>query len=105
MEMEDKIKNVKELFEKNMPLFSALGDPTRQEILNIMADNPHLSVIELSTLTNLSRPAVSHHLKILQDAHLVTQHLEGTRRYYHPTFKAHIAPLRTLIDKIEELEP
>jgi ArsR family transcriptional regulator, arsenate/arsenite/antimonite-responsive transcriptional repressor len=102
--MEDKIKNIKELFKKNQPLFSALGDPHRQEILHIMADNKHLSVIELSTLTNLSRPAVSHHLKILQDTQLVTQHIEGTRRYYHPTFKAHIVPLRALIDKIEEIE-
>lgn len=102
--MEDKINTIKELFEKNRRLFSALGDPKRQDILLLMADNVHLSVGELAHLTKISRPAVSHHLKILQEANLVSMHPEGTKRYYQPAFKTHIMPLRQLLDQIENIE-
>jgi DNA-binding transcriptional ArsR family regulator len=102
--MEHDIKKIKELFKKNQLLFSALGDPNRQEILLIMADTKHLSVGQVAKLTKLSRPAVSHHLKILQEAQLVTQHIEGTRRYYRPTLKAHITPIRQFLDAVAKLE-
>jgi ArsR family transcriptional regulator len=102
--MEHDIENIKELFKKNQMLFSALGDTSRQEILLIMADTKHLSVGQVAKLTKLSRPAVSHHLKILQEAQLVSQHIEGTRRYYRPTLKAHIMPLRKFINAVAKLE-
>ncbi len=102
--MNDKVARIKALFCKNSALFSALGDPTRQQILLLMADNQHLSVGEITKFTKLSRPAVSHHLKILKDARLVTQHMEGTRRYYHPTFRAHVQPLRALVDEVALLD-
>lgn len=101
--MENKISLIKELFEQNKPLFSALGDPKRQEIMLLMADS-HLSVGELTDLTNLSRPAVSHHIKVLLDAKLLTVDSKGTKRYYRPSFKSHIEPLRKLIDNVEQIE-
>lgn len=45
---------------------------------------PHgLNVREITERTSLSRPAVSHHLKILKTAGLINVHREGTCNYYY----------------------
>ncbi|GEN95933.1 hypothetical protein PET01_19830 [Pediococcus ethanolidurans] len=41
-----------------------------------------MRVGELTTRTHLSRPAVSHHLKILKEAKLVSIRKDGTKHYY-----------------------
>jgi DNA-binding transcriptional ArsR family regulator len=60
---------------------SALGDPTRREIFERLADRPR-AVGELAGELPVSRPAVSQHLKVLKDAGLVTDMPAGTRRIY-----------------------
>jgi len=42
-----------------------------------------MRVPEITRLTHLSRPAVSHHLQILKDAGIVKMRREGTRNYYY----------------------
>lgn len=61
--------------------FGALADPTRREIFERLARNP-AAVGELARSLPVTRPAVSQHLKVLQDAGLVTHQREGTRRIY-----------------------
>ena len=61
--------------------WTALGDPTRRAIFELLVDHPH-AVGELAGELPVSRPAVSQHLKVLADAHLVTPRSEGTRRIY-----------------------
>jgi ArsR family transcriptional regulator len=92
------------LFKKNLPLFNALGDSQRQQILLLLADGKRRSVAELTTETNLSRPAVSHHLKILKDARLLSDHREGVRRYYYPIFRDHLPNMRAFIETLNELD-
>lgn len=60
---------------------AALADPTRRAIFELMADRPR-PVGELAKELPVTRPAVSQHLKVLQDAGLVSHHAEGTRRIY-----------------------
>ena len=60
---------------------TALGDPTRQAIIERLAAGP-LSVGELAREFPVSRPAVSQHLKVLKDAGLVMDRREGNRRIY-----------------------
>ena len=60
---------------------AALGDPRRQEILDLLATGPR-SVAELARQLPVTRPAVSQHLKVLLDAGLVTQQSIGTRNIY-----------------------
>jgi DNA-binding transcriptional ArsR family regulator len=62
-------------------LLSALGDPTRREIFERLADRPR-AVGELAGELPVSRPAVSQHLKVLKDAGLVTDMPAGNRRIY-----------------------
>lgn len=61
--------------------FEALGDPTRRALFERLAERP-MPVGELAAGSSVSRPAVSQHLKVLQDARLVTKTADGTRRIY-----------------------
>ncbi len=94
------VEPVVELLARNQPLFKALGDMARQEILIILACEERLTVGELARKTALSRPAISHHLRILKQAGLLRETREGVRRYYHPTFEQGIISTKLLIDEI-----
>jgi len=59
----------------------ALGDPTRRAIVERLFDGP-LPVGELARGFSVSRPAISHHLRILKEANLVSDDAVGTRRLY-----------------------
>jgi DNA-binding transcriptional ArsR family regulator len=59
----------------------ALGDATRRGILAQLLNGP-LPVGELAGRFPVSRPAISQHLRILKEAHLVTDVAAGTRRLY-----------------------
>jgi DNA-binding transcriptional ArsR family regulator len=59
----------------------ALAEPTRRQILQLVRDEER-TVSNLADQFTISRPAVSQHLKVLQDADLVNVRSEGTRRYY-----------------------
>jgi len=59
--------------------FLALADPTRRAILTRLAKG-EATVMELAKPFAMSQPAISQHLKVLEDAGLVAQRTEGTRR-------------------------
>jgi DNA-binding transcriptional ArsR family regulator len=61
--------------------FTALSDPTRRAIFELVAARPS-AVGELASELPVSRPAVSQHLKVLKEAGLVTDRPEGNRRIY-----------------------
>jgi DNA-binding transcriptional ArsR family regulator len=62
-------------------ILDALGDPTRRAVLRRVRGGAR-SVGEIAEGLDVSRPAVSQHLRVLKDARLVTDHAEGTRRIY-----------------------
>src|SRR5271154_6415311 len=59
--------------------FSALADPTRRAILARLAQG-EATVMELAEPFEMTQPAVSQHLKVLEDAGLIVQRIEGTKR-------------------------
>jgi DNA-binding transcriptional ArsR family regulator len=59
--------------------FSALADPTRRAILARLASG-EATVMELAKPFEMTQPAISQHLKVLEDAGLVTSRMDGTRR-------------------------
>ncbi len=59
----------------------ALGDPTRRQVFELLRAGPR-SVGELAAELPVSRPAVSQHLRVLEDAGLVTHRKNGTRNLY-----------------------
>lgn len=64
----------------------AIGDETRQHIILEMLkmdDCNGVRVGEITERTNLSRPAVSHHLQIMKAAGIINCRSEGTKNYYY----------------------
>jgi len=64
--------------------FKALGDPSRVTLLSVIAaaDNGEACVCDLLDSVALSQPTVSHHLKILVDAGLLSREQRGKWAYY-----------------------
>ena len=58
---------------------AALSDPTRRAILARLAKG-EATVNELAAPFSISQPAISRHIKVLADAGLIVQRVEGTRR-------------------------
>ncbi len=59
----------------------ALGDPTRRRVFELLKTGPR-SVGELAAGLPVSRPAVSQHLMVLENAGLVVHTRQGTKRLY-----------------------
>ena len=59
--------------------FSALADPTRRAILARLAKG-EATVLELAKPFDMTQPAISQHLKVLEDAGLIARRVEGTKR-------------------------
>jgi DNA-binding transcriptional ArsR family regulator len=59
--------------------FAALADPTRRAILARLSLG-EATVNELANPFEMSQPAVSQHLKVLEDAGLIIRRVDGTRR-------------------------
>jgi DNA-binding transcriptional ArsR family regulator len=62
-------------------IFSAIADPTRRQILNLLAKQ-EMPVNDLSANFPISRPAISKHLRILRQAGLVEEQKRGKYNYY-----------------------
>ncbi len=64
-----------------MDTFNALADPTRRHIIELLAAREQ-TFGELADRFEMSRPAVSQHLKVLESAQLVGVEPQGNRRLY-----------------------
>ena len=73
--------------------FSALADPTRRAVVGLLREGPRRPS-ELADALSLSRPAISRHLKVLRQAGLVEQRIQGTSRLYSVRAQA----LRSIAD-------
>nr|WP_246115324.1 metalloregulator ArsR/SmtB family transcription factor [Pseudonocardia sulfidoxydans] len=65
-------------------VFKAMGDPVRLRLLSLIASNQggEACVCELTGVFDLSGPTISHHLKVLREAALITGERRGTWVYY-----------------------
>lgn len=63
------------------PLFFAMGEVPRQQILLLLAERQEMNVGQLAERLPLSRPAISHHLKILRQSGLVEVRQQGTENF------------------------
>jgi DNA-binding transcriptional ArsR family regulator len=65
----------------NDPVFDAVAEGSRREILDLLAGGPR-PVSEIASTTGLSQPNTSRHLRVLREAGLVEPRAEGQRRIY-----------------------
>jgi DNA-binding transcriptional ArsR family regulator len=85
----------------------AIGDKTRQSIIIALIDagcHPGIRVGEITQKTHLSRPAVSHHLKVLKDAKILNVYSRGTMNYYSlDPNQSDLLKLQALVAHVEEI--
>jgi DNA-binding transcriptional ArsR family regulator len=77
-------------------LFAALADPTRRALLQRLMDGD-ASVAQLAAPFQMSQPAISKHLKVLENAGLVSRNRVATSRYSH----LEAAPLKEATEYME----
>ena len=77
--------------------FLALADPTRRQVFERLAKRA-LPVGRIAQGLPVSRPAVSQHLRVLEEAGLVTYEREGTRRIYRVDPRG-IDAMRSYLDR------
>jgi DNA-binding transcriptional ArsR family regulator len=63
-------------------IFSALADPTRRSIIEMLADNDELPASEIHNNFKVSPQAISQHLKILREANLIHVEKRAQQRIY-----------------------
>ncbi len=71
-----------ELLEHVAQRFKVLGDATRLSIVSTLIDNGELSVGQLVDILGAGQANVSKHLRVLNEAGIVTRRPEGTSAYY-----------------------
>ena len=102
---DEQINRIKEELLASSKILNAICDENRQKILIVLLDNctkGGIRVEDIAKQVNLSRPAVSHHLKLLRNENLVSIEKAGTKNFYHIIGGAEILKLKTLINSIEE---
>lgn len=74
-----------EQFQLCQKTLASIGDPTRQQVLLALLSGDYNGsrVGEVAAKSHLSRPSVSHHLKILKDVGLISVRQEGRKHYYY----------------------
>ncbi|ACT01648.1 ArsR/SmtB family transcription factor [Paenibacillus sp. JDR-2] len=90
-------------FKDGAPMLAAIGDETRQLIVGALlgAGCEGMRVGRLMELTHLSRPSLSHHLKILKEAGVVGITKEGTKNYYYLDGSGKLLQLKKLAAHID----
>jgi len=63
-------------------LFYALADPTRRNILELLATNGQMPATQVYGNFSVSHPAISQHLRVLREAELVTVEKEAQKHIY-----------------------
>lgn len=83
---EERVAQLTREFRASQKVLVALGDENLQHLMLEMMqmnDCRGVRVGEITQCCNLSRPAVSHHLRILKEAGIVKMRREGTRNFYY----------------------
>lgn len=79
------------------PVFRAIADPTRREILALLRQRPR-TVGEIAGYFTTSRPAISKHLRLLKSAGLIVSHPRGSAN----VCELNAQPLRAVHDWLRD---
>lgn len=95
------LEDVQVSFRACAPVFNALGDKYRQDIVMLLAKDERLNVTQIAERMPLSRPAISHHLKVLLHAGLITLERVSRENFYSLTLDVALSDLRKLVEQAE----
>lgn len=94
-------KQALEIFRESLPILQVLSDAHRQDILLLLSEHERLTVNEITEQLSLSRPAISHHLKLLRNAGVIAVEQIGTQRHYFLSMQHSVDLLRRLLEALE----
>ena len=99
------IKKTLKTFNACVPFFIAMSDEYRQQLIMDIAEAgaEGINVSNLSAKSKLSRPAISHHLKVLKDAGLIQPLKVGTQIFYQLNLKENFQTISELIKSMENI--
>ena len=83
--------------------FDALADPIRRDLLRQLSSGP-ARVVDLTAVYDVTRPAVSRHLRLLTEAGVVSAEDHGRERHYR-LVPAGLEPLRRFLDELDARRP
>jgi len=83
-------------------LFKLLNDPSRLKIFWLLCHCEEC-VINIASLTKMSSPAVSHHLRLLKSSGLIISERKGKEMYYKAAATPIVKSLHTTIESILEI--
>lgn len=104
MNKEKRLNLIKKDLENSAKILNAISNEHRQNILLVLLENcadGGIRVEDIAKKINLSRPAVSHHLKVLLENGIVSVESVGTKNYYHIIGVDKILYLKSLLQNIE----
>ncbi len=85
-----------------IPIFTVLADENRHKILYLLLENGKMNVNEITDKIHLSRPAVSHHLKIMLQAQAVSVEQIGKERFYSIAMRDTTEQLKQVVALMEQ---
>lgn len=94
-------EQILEIFKKGIPIFTILQDENRQQILVMLCKTNRMTVNQITEKLSLSRPAVSHHLKLMLNAGILSVSQSGTERYYSADMTSTVTLLKALTQSLE----
>ncbi|HYG14829.1 MAG TPA: metalloregulator ArsR/SmtB family transcription factor [Bacteroidia bacterium] len=82
-------------------VFQAIADPTRREIINLVAFNK-MNLNSIADKFDMSRPAISQHIKVLTECGLIAIKKQGRERYCEAQLKA-LSEVNNWIERYRQL--
>lgn len=88
-------------WEKTVEFLMGIGDSARLEIIYLLTKQGRLNVGHIAGHFELSRPAISHHLKVLKNAGIASSQKVGQEVFYTLNHENTAAQLRQLAELVE----
>ena len=85
-------------------ILETLKDPTRLQILNYLIRNGPTNVGDITSQFKVTRPAISHHLRILRDGKTVKSEKKGQEVLYSANTRPVAQALRELAERLDKVE-
>lgn len=95
-------KPTQESFDKTSETFQLISDSTRLKILWLLCHSEEC-VINIAAAIDMSSPAVSHHLRVLRQAGLLTVRREGKEAYYTLADTDEAALVHKIVDSVFDM--